>query len=219
MITRRRFHQAALASALAGIASGAMWPDTAAAEALTYTDDGLIYQPWFLDSFLIMNEDLADAHSNGKRFVVFWELKGCPYCKETHRVNLAQPLILDYVKSNFSVLQLNVIGSRIVTDFDGEELSERALAQKWQVKFTPTIQFFTDDVDAAKGRTGKTKSRAFQVILSPSILSRCSNSSAKKPIKHRNSTSTSASSRKDGVYGSGLDNIFAFYIMKFVNML
>tara|TARA_R110000787_G_scaffold63679_8_gene143735 strand:- start:64702 stop:65292 length:591 start_codon:yes stop_codon:yes gene_type:complete len=155
MITRRRFHQAALASALAGIASGAMWPDTAAAEALTYTDDGLIYQPWFLDSFLIMNEDLADAHSNGKRFVVFWELKGCPYCKETHRVNLAQPLILDYVKSNFSVLQLNVIGSRIVTDFDGEELSERALAQKWQVKFTPTIQFFTDDVDAAKGRTGK----------------------------------------------------------------
>ena len=155
MITRRRFHQAALASALAGIASGAMWPDTAAAEALTYTDDGLIYQPWFWDSFLIMNEDLADAHSNGKRFVVFWELKGCPYCKETHRVNLAQPLILDYVKSNFSVLQLNVIGSRIVTDFDGEELSERALAQKWQVKFTPTIQFFTDDVDAAKGRTGK----------------------------------------------------------------
>ena len=155
MITRRRFHQGALASALAGIAGGAMWPDTAAAEALTYTDDGLIYQPWFLDSFLIMNEDLADAHSNGKRFAVFWELKGCPYCKETHRVNLAQPPILDYVKSNFSVLQLNVIGSRIVTDFDGEELSERALAQKWQVKFTPTIQFFTDDVDAAKNHTGK----------------------------------------------------------------
>jgi len=155
MITRRRFHQGALATALVGIAGSAVWPASTAAEALTYTDDGLIYQPWFLDSFLIMNEDLADAHSNGKRFAVFWELKGCPYCKETHRVNLAQPAILDYVKTNFSVLQLNVIGSRIVTDFDGEELSERALAQKWQAKFTPTIQFFTDDVDAAKGQTGK----------------------------------------------------------------
>ena len=155
MITRRRFHQGALATALAGIAGSAVWPASTAAEALTYTDDGLIYQPWFLDSFLIMNEDLADAHSNGKRFAVFWELKGCPYCKETHRVNLAQPAILDYVKTNFSVLQLNVIGSRIVTDFDGEELSERALAQKWQAKFTPTIQFFTDDVDAAKGQAGK----------------------------------------------------------------
>ena len=155
MITRRRFHQGALATALAAIAGSAVWLASTAAEALTYTDDGLIYQPWFLDSFLIMNEDLADAHSNGKRFAVFWELKGCPYCKETHRVNLAQPAILDYVKTNFSVLQLNVIGSRIVTDFDGEELSERALAQKWQVKFTPTIQFFTDDVDAAKGQTGK----------------------------------------------------------------
>jgi len=155
MITRRRFHQGALATALAAIAGSAVWPASTAAEALTYTDDGLIYQPWFLDSFLIMNEDLADAHSNGKRFAVFWELKGCPYCKETHRVNLAQPAILDYVKTNFSVLQLNVIGSRIVTDFDGEELSERALAQKWQAKFTPTIQFFTDDVDAAKGQAGK----------------------------------------------------------------
>jgi len=125
------------------------------AEELTYTDDGLIYQSWFLDSFLIMGEDMADAHANGKRFVVFWELKGCPYCKETHRVNLAQPKILDFVKSNFNVLQLNMIGSRIVTDFDGEELSEKDLAKKWQVRFTPTIQFFDDDADAAMGKSGR----------------------------------------------------------------
>jgi len=125
------------------------------AEELTYTDDGLIYQSWFLDSFLIMGEDMADAHANGKRFVVFWELKGCPYCKETHRVNLAQPKILDFVKSNFNVLQLNIIGSRIVTDFDGEELSEKDLAKKWQVRFTPTIQFFDDDADAAMGKSGR----------------------------------------------------------------
>ena len=102
-----------------------------------------------------MGEDMADAHANGKRFVVFWELKGCPYCKETHRVNLAQPKILDFVKSNFNVLQLNIIGSRIVTDFDGEELSEKDLAKKWQVRFTPTIQFFDDDADAAMGKSGR----------------------------------------------------------------
>jgi thioredoxin-related protein len=31
-----------------------------------------------------------------------------------------------------------------VTDFDGEELSEKALAQKYGVRFTPTFQFFPE---------------------------------------------------------------------------
>ena len=48
-------------------------------------------------------------------------MRGCPYCKETYLVNFAQPRISDYVKTNFEVLQLNIIGSRKVTDFDGEE--------------------------------------------------------------------------------------------------
>lgn len=152
MMSRRGFNRAALGAVTTGVAG---LPTGLLAEELKLTDDGLIYQPWFLDSFLILDEDLADAQAHGKRFAIFWELKGCPYCKETHRVNLAQPEILDYVKNNFTVLQLNVIGSRKVTDFDGEELSERALAQKWQVKFTPTIQFFTDDAEGAKGKSGK----------------------------------------------------------------
>ena len=153
MITRRMFNYFGTAAATAALLVG--FNPSVLAEELTYTDDGLIYQSWFLDSFLIMGEDMADAHANGKRFVVFWELKGCPYCKETHRVNLAQPKILDFVKSNFNVLQLNMIGSRIVTDFDGEELSEKDLAKKWQVRFTPTIQFFDDDADAAMGKSGR----------------------------------------------------------------
>ena len=153
MITRRMFNYFGTAAATAALLVG--FNPSVLAEELTYTDDGLIYQSWFLDSFLIMGEDMADAHANGKRFVVFWELKGCPYCKETHRVNLAQPKILDFVKSNFNVLQLNIIGSRIVTDFDGEELSEKDLAKKWQVRFTPTIQFFYDDADAAMGKSGR----------------------------------------------------------------
>jgi thioredoxin-related protein len=151
-ISRRRFQQLGLAAAAGALVP---WPGVVAADELKYNDDGLIIQPWFLDSFLILGEDLAEASSNGKRFAVFWELKGCPYCKETHRVNLAKPDILDYVQSNFTILQLNVIGSRIVTDFDGEELSEKDLARKWQVRFTPTIQFFTDDAAAADGKSGR----------------------------------------------------------------
>ena len=106
------------------------------------TDDGLYKEPWFLESLLDLADDLEGARKEGKRFAIMWELKGCPYCKETHFVNFAEPRIADYVKKNFEVLQLNIIGSRKVTDFDGAELSEKQLAAKYGVRFTPTFQFF-----------------------------------------------------------------------------
>lgn len=114
------------------------------------TDDGLYKEPWFLESFLELADDLESAHKEGKRFVIMWELKGCPYCKETHFVNFARPDIADYIKTNFEVLQLNIIGSRKVTDFDGVELSEKAMAAKYNVRFTPTFQFFPEQAAPLK---------------------------------------------------------------------
>jgi thioredoxin-related protein len=108
------------------------------------TDDGLYKEPWFLESFLELADDLEAAHKQGKRFAIMWVLKGCPYCKETHFVNFARGDISDYIKANFEVLQLNIIGARKVTDFDGKELSEKELAAKYGVRFTPTFQFFPE---------------------------------------------------------------------------
>jgi thioredoxin-related protein len=114
------------------------------------TDDGLYKQPWFLESFLELSDDLEAAHKEDKRFVISWELKGCPYCKETHFVNFAQSRISDYVRANFEVLQLNIIGSRKVIDFDGAEMAEKDLAAKYGVRFTPTFQFFGERAAALK---------------------------------------------------------------------
>ncbi|MGI9400759.1 MAG: thioredoxin family protein [Rhizobiaceae bacterium] len=110
-------------------------------------DDGIYTQPWFNhESFLVLSEDLEEAVADGKRFAILWEQKGCPYCREMHRVNFAKPEIRDFVKQNFQVLQLNMWGSKKVTDFDGEELEERDLARKWRVSFTPTIVFAGPEV-------------------------------------------------------------------------
>jgi thioredoxin-related protein len=108
------------------------------------TDDGLYRQPWFLESFLELADDLDGAAKVGKRFAIMWELRCCPYCKETHLVNFARPDVENYIKTNFDVLQLNIIGARKVTDFDGAEISEKALAAKYGVRFTPTVQFFPE---------------------------------------------------------------------------
>lgn len=118
-------------------------------------EDGVYTEPWFLQSFLDLREDLETAAGDGKRFVIIWELKGCPYCKETHFKNFADDEIRRFVRSNFEVLQLNVQGSRRITDFDGEELEERELAAKYGVRFTPTLQFFPDSVAALEGKQGK----------------------------------------------------------------
>ena len=137
---------------LVGAASFAAFvASRARAEQPILTDDGLSRAaPWFLESFLDLGDDLEGAGKEGKRFVVMWELKGCPYCKETHFVNFAQPRIADYVKTNFEVLQLNIIGSRKVTDFDGTELSEKELAAKYGVRFTPTFEFFGENAAVLK---------------------------------------------------------------------
>ena len=128
----------------------------ARAEEPILTDDGLYRQSWFLESFLDLGDDLDQAARQGKRFAVMWELKGCPYCRETHLVNFARRDIAEFVRANFEILQLNIIGSRKVTDFDGNELSEKQIAAKYGVRYTPTFQFFPEmaaqlrETDAAK---------------------------------------------------------------------
>ena len=124
-----------------------------AALAAELNDDGLHVQPWFLESFLDLREDQAEATAAGKLFAIFFEQRGCPYCKEMHEVNFQKKQIVDYVTGNFAVLQLNLWGSRTVTDFDGEELEERDLARKWAVNFTPTIVYF--DAEVPEGQSGK----------------------------------------------------------------
>ncbi len=117
-------------------------------------DDGLFHQNWFLESFLDLSEDLSSAADNGKHLVILFEQKGCPYCRELHRVNFANEKIVEFAKKNFDFLQLNLWGSRKVTDFDGTEMEERHLAQKWKVVFTPTIIFFPTDINKVKGKSG-----------------------------------------------------------------
>lgn len=117
-------------------------------------EDGLHVQPWFHDSFLNLNDDLAEAHASGKRLVIFWEQRGCPYCKRLHEVNLRIPRIAKTVQDGFVAIQLNMWGDREVTDFDGEVLKEKDLAEKWGVLFTPTVQFFPETVAEANGKPG-----------------------------------------------------------------
>ncbi len=123
-------------------------------------DDGLHKQPWFSDTFLDMAEDLAEATAQGKDLMVLVEQRGCPYCKEMHEVNFTRDEIVNLIRDNYMVVQLNLWGDREVTDFDGAVMSEKEIARRWGVSFTPTTLFFTTE-DPANPPQNADAARAF----------------------------------------------------------
>lgn len=128
---------------LAGALALLMAVPVAAAE---LGDDGLHKQPWMRDTFKDLREDLAEANDEGKRLVLFFEQRGCIYCAKMHEEVFSDPGISDFIAENYFVVQLNLHGDIEVTDFDGEVLSEKDMARKWRVLFTPNIVFLPEDV-------------------------------------------------------------------------
>jgi thioredoxin-related protein len=118
-------------------------------------ESGLYRQSWFAETFLDLREDFAEAKAKGQRFAVIFEQRGCPYCIKLHTEVLPQKYINDYVRENFLVVQLDLWGSREVADFDGAKMSEKALAERWGVIFTPTIIFYKDDLAGLEGKWGR----------------------------------------------------------------
>lgn len=137
MQTRRMILAAGLAAVIPG----------AAAARATLGEDGLYKLDWYLDSFLDIGEDLAAATATGKRFAILWGLKGCPACRRMHEVHLADPQTERYIRDNFEILHLNILGQRPVTDFDGTNPGEKAFAARYAIEGTPSIQFFPETAD------------------------------------------------------------------------
>jgi thioredoxin-related protein len=64
-----------------------------------------------------------------------------------HKDVYSRDNVSNYIDENFFVVQLNLHGDLEVTDFDGEVLSEKAMARKWNILFTPTVLYLPQEVD------------------------------------------------------------------------
>ena len=118
--------------------------------AATVGDDGLHIQPWIRDTFKDLQEDLDEANAEGKRLAIFFEQRGCIYCTKMHETVYPDPELSGYIDENFFVIQLNLHGDLEVLDFDGETLSEKKIARKWGILFTPSVIFLPEVVDRDK---------------------------------------------------------------------
>lgn len=128
---------------IAGLAAFLLAVPLSAAE---LGDDGLHKTAWMRDTFKDLNEDLEEANAEGKRLVLFFEQRGCIYCTKMHKEVFPDARLTQLIEDEFFVVQLNLYGDVEVTDFDGDVLSEKDMARKWNVLFTPTILFLPDSV-------------------------------------------------------------------------
>ncbi|PCH67268.1 MAG: thioredoxin [Rhodobacteraceae bacterium] len=110
-------------------------------------DDGLYKAAWLRETFKDLQEDFTEADSEGRRLVLLVEQQGCIYCKEMHEVTFVDPRVKAMLEDVFYPVQIDLGGSREVTDTDGEELTEKNAVRKWGLMFTPTMIFLPAKMD------------------------------------------------------------------------
>jgi thioredoxin-related protein len=109
-------------------------------------DDGLHKPTWLRETFKDLREDLAEANAEGKRLLITIEQRGCIYCTKMHEEVFPEPTIDALIRDHYFVVQLNLFGDVEVTDFDGTVMSEKDMAMRWGVMFTPTLIFLPEQV-------------------------------------------------------------------------
>jgi len=134
-----------IAAAVLGFGLMALAPTVEAGELEpTMGEDGIYHFDWYHQSFLELQDDIAEAVDAGKVLMVKFDQTGCIYCEKVATEILTEPAINAYVREHFVVVQLDLYGNRDVTDLDGETMPESQMARRWGVLFTPTIYFVTE---------------------------------------------------------------------------
>ncbi len=121
---------------------------------------------WFKESFLDISEDVAEAKANNKHFMVFMDLEGCPYCAKMLNENfITDNKTSQFIKKYFDVINIDVKGSREIAWDENTTLTEKALAEKLEVQYSPTILFFNDKKEVVVRVNGYRGVEEFKYIL------------------------------------------------------
>jgi thioredoxin-related protein len=120
---------------------------------------------WFAESLLDLREDVAEAAVQGKRVMLYFGQDGCPYCKRLMEVNFREAPIAAKTQQHFVALALNIWGDREVTWTDGVSTTEKQLAAKLKVQFTPTLVFLDERGAVALRLNGYYPPREFEAAL------------------------------------------------------
>jgi thioredoxin-related protein len=136
-----------------------MWSLNASAQAAAETAAKLPRDPmeyFFNQSFNNLQEELeivADEKKTGV-FIMFSD-KDCPWCLKMKSTIMNRVDVQNYYRQHFRNLTIDIRGDTLMTDFDGNEVSEKDFAFKQhRVRATPVFMFFDTSGKAVMRLTG-----------------------------------------------------------------
>lgn len=128
--------------------------DAAAETASELPRDPMEY--FFNQSFNNLQEELeivADENKIGV-FIMFSD-KDCPWCLKMKSTIMNRVDVQNYYRQHFRNLTIDIRGDTLMTDFDGNEVSEKDFAFKQhRVRATPVFMFFDTSGEAIMRLTG-----------------------------------------------------------------
>ena len=127
--------------------------------------EALSLPPWFKLSFLDIQNDIAEAAQNNRGLIIYFGRHDCPYCKALLENNWGRPDIKSYTQKHFDVIAIDVLGHRLITDPNGQQLKERDYSAQLQANFTPTLHFFDKQGKWAFKLTGYRPPYQFKAAL------------------------------------------------------
>jgi thioredoxin-related protein len=125
----------------------------------------LSHPSWFKESFLDLPEDVSEAAESGKHVILVMEMNGCPYCYKMIQENFATAPYRDFIQEHFDVIALNTKGDREVAVTEEMAMSEKELAELYQVRFTPTVVFLDASNRPVARVSGYRNLDDFKVVL------------------------------------------------------
>ncbi len=124
-----------------------------------------VHPDWFKESFLDISEDVMEASDEGRHVMLFMHLNGCPYCYKMVEENIKNAPYTDFIKENFDVIALNIRGDREVALNADVSLTEKQLAERFKVMYTPTIVFLSPDNKVVARINGYRSVPDFKLVL------------------------------------------------------
>lgn len=120
---------------------------------------------WFKESFLDLDEDIADATASNKRLILYFWQPGCPYCNQLWEDSLAHKEIEELFRSNFEVVALNMWGDRDVVSVAGKNYTEKTFSNALSIQYTPTLLFFDENKKVVHQLNGYIPPEDFKLSL------------------------------------------------------
>lgn len=120
---------------------------------------------WFKESFLALKEDVAEAKEANKHVMLFFHLENCPYCAKMLDEGFLKEPLKSYIKKHFDVIAINVKGDREVELDTNQSMSEKELAKKLEIRYTPTILLLDNNNTPIHRINGYRAPEQFEPIL------------------------------------------------------